>query len=60
MTDTTAVMRRPHLLDRMQAQPGMMILLAAELAGVILLAIAILTIIFLLCLGGYALVHRSP
>jgi hypothetical protein len=58
--EVTAVIPRPHLVDLMRAQPGWLLGLALEWAGVVLLVVGVLTVIFLLCLGGYSLVQVTP
>jgi hypothetical protein len=61
----TEVFPRPEppeqlsLINTMRARPGSLLLFAAEWAGIALVAIGLLTIVFLLCVGGYELVQTT-
>lgn len=50
--------KRPSLLEEMRDCPGSLLLYAAEWAGIVLLVIGILSLVFVLCVGGYELVQR--
>lgn len=62
MTDIedTAEIPLPPIVRQMEKHPGSLFMVAAEWAGIILMGIGLLTVVFLLCVGGWALVHKAP
>jgi hypothetical protein len=48
------------LIEEMRYRPGSLLLYAAEWAGIVLIAIGLLSLVFALCVGGYSLVQRTP
>ena len=62
-TETTGIIpipKRQGLIEDMRDRPGSLLLYAAEWAGIALLVIGILSLVFVLCVGGYTLVQRTP
>jgi hypothetical protein len=43
----------------MRDRPGSLILYAAEWAGIALIVIGLLSLVFVLCVGGYELVQQA-
>jgi hypothetical protein len=58
--ETTGIIPRPSLTDRMRAQPGTLALLVAEWVGICLMVAAVCSIVFLLALGAYSLTRIAP
>jgi hypothetical protein len=51
--------KRASLLEDMRDRPGSLILYAAEWAGIALIVIGLLSLVFVLCVGGYELVQQA-
>jgi len=48
------------LIEEMRVRPGSMIWFVGEWVLIALMGVGFLTVVFLLCLGGYALVTKAP
>jgi hypothetical protein len=48
------------VVQTMREQPGSMLLFVGEVTLMALMTVGLLTVVFLLCLGGYVLVAKAP